>query len=120
MRHFCESIQFGLLIVSKNTITSCQYLIEREETHSHRNIVNQALCVAILQRFSMIRVVPGENRKRSHFSTFQSLLNSSYSRTALLLKPSHSLRKKNRVQNFFALSLIFSRAQSESFISNLL
>ena len=64
-------------------------------------------CVAILLCFSMIKHLPGEKRKRSHFSTFQSLVGSFYSRTALLLKLTHSLRKKNRVQKFFSGKLFF-------------
>ena len=56
----------------------------------------------------MIKRVPGEKRKRSNFSAFQSLVNSLYSRTALLLKLTLSLRKKNRVQKFFAGKLFFS------------
>ena len=56
----------------------------------------------------MIKQVPGEKRRRSLFSTFQSLVKSSYSITALLLKLTHSLRKINRVQNFFASKLFLS------------
>ena len=56
----------------------------------------------------MIKHVPGEKRKRSLFSTFQHLVKSSYSITALLLKRTHSLRKIDRVQNFFALKIFFS------------
>ena len=48
----------------------------------------------------MIKQVPGDKRKRSQFSTFQNFVNSFYSRTALPLKLTHSLRKKNDVQFF--------------------
>ena len=43
----------------------------------------------------MIKQVPGEKRKQSNFSTFQSLVNSSYSKTALLLRLTHSLSVVN-------------------------
>ena len=56
----------------------------------------------------MIKHVPGEKRKRSLFSTFQSLIKAYYSITAPLLKLSHSLKKKNRDQIFFVLKLFFS------------
>ena len=56
----------------------------------------------------MIKQVPGEKRKWSLFSTFQSLVKSSYSITALLLNLPYSLRKKNGVQNFFALVIFLS------------
>ena len=56
----------------------------------------------------MIKHVPGEKRKRSLFSTFLSFVNSSYSIRPLLLKITHSLKKKNRVQKTFALKVFFS------------
>ena len=56
----------------------------------------------------MINHVHGEKRKRSPFSTFQSLVKSSYSIMALLLKLKHCLRKKIRVKNFFALKFFFA------------
>ena len=55
----------------------------------------------------MIKQVPGEKRKWSLFSTFQSLVKSSYSITALLLKLPHRLRKKNGGPKFFRLKVIF-------------
>ena len=55
----------------------------------------------------MINYVPGEKRKRSLFSNFLSLLNTSYIITAVLLKLKHSLSKKNGVQNFFCYKIIF-------------
>ena len=44
----------------------------------------------------MSKHVPGEKRKQSLFSAFQALIKSSCSITALLLKLTHSLRKKKR------------------------
>ena len=55
----------------------------------------------------MINYVPSEKRKWSLFSTLLSLVNSSYSITALLLELKHSLRKKNRAQNFFCHKIVF-------------
>ena len=56
----------------------------------------------------MINHLHGEKRKRSPFSTFQSLVKSSYSIMALLLKLKHCLRKKSSVENFFALKLFLA------------
>ena len=54
----------------------------------------------------MIKHVPAEKSKRSLFSTFLSLVNTSYSIMALLLKLTHSLRKKIG-SKFFCLKIIF-------------
>ena len=54
----------------------------------------------------MIKHVPVEKRKRSLFSTFFFLVNSSYSITALLLKLTHSLREK-KGSKLFCPKIIF-------------
>ena len=54
----------------------------------------------------MPKHVHGEKRKRSLFSTFLPLVNSSYSITALLLKLTHSLRRKVESKNFLPYKFI--------------
>ena len=54
----------------------------------------------------MIKQVPGDKRKRSQFSTFQNFVNPLYSRTALLLKSTHSLRKKVGDQLFLRIVFV--------------
>ena len=54
----------------------------------------------------MINYVPGQKRRRSLFSTFLSLVDSSYSITALLLKLTYSLTKKIGWK-FFCHKIIF-------------
>ena len=55
----------------------------------------------------MIKQVPGEKRKWSLFSTFQSLVKSSYSITATATETTTQFKEEKRGPKFFRLKVIF-------------